>query len=103
MDLSLSLLEIGSNTVIPTKKFIRIEVEPRTRANSVVSAAPPHKSDCIAVGGIVVVDTDRDFLEIHPDTVYSKIATADAAKSLQARALGSVSDSASRSARCVPR
>jgi hypothetical protein len=102
MDLRLSLFAIALDTVIPTKRFIRIEVEPRTRANTEVSATPPRQYDCIEVSGIVVIDTDRNFLEIHPDTGYSRIAGSDSAKRLRALSSERTTGSASLAARCVP-
>ena len=46
--------------------FICIEVEPRTVAHSLCSALVPRKGDLLTVGGVIVIDTDADFLEIHP-------------------------------------
>ena len=102
MDLRLSLFAIALDTLVPTKRFIRIEVEPHTRANTEVSAAPPRQSDCIEVSGIVVIDTDRNFLEIHPDTGYSRIADGDSVKKLRARSSERSTGSEPRAVRCVP-
>jgi len=50
-----------------------ILIEPKTTAHITVDRRPPRKAECVAVGGVVVVDTDADFLEIHPDSDYALI------------------------------
>lgn len=73
MDLRLSSILIGTDSLPDGRHFIRVEVEPKTTAHTAVERRPPRKAECVAVGGVVVVDTDADFLEIHPDSDYALI------------------------------
>lgn len=47
-------------------KFIRIEVEPGTKAHDVCAANPPKQGQKITLSGPVLIDDDGPFLEIHP-------------------------------------
>lgn len=103
MDLHLSLLAISPDTLTPERKFIRIEVEPGTLANRQVTLAPPLRGDCVGIGGIVVIDTDANFLEIHPDTIYQRIARSDSLKKLVRDTTSSIAlDRGPNQRRCMP-
>ena len=56
-------------------KFIRLEVEPGTKAHDVCAAAEVLAGTELAFGGAVVVDTDGPFLEVHPEDDF-RIVTA---------------------------
>ena len=76
-DLHLTEIRIDSVSSWPACRFIRIEVEPRTYAETVVRADPPRRGDVLNVRGVVVIDTDRhQFLEIHPDSGLIIVARA---------------------------
>jgi len=66
IDLALASFVIGGQTASPGR-FIRIEVEPGTRAHDVCAATRVVKGAAVLLSGPVVIDTDGPFLEIHPD------------------------------------
>jgi hypothetical protein len=73
-DITVTRIQIDSAVHTPVRRFIRLEIEPHTWAHGAVSRMRPRSTDSIEVGGVLVIDTDRNFLEIHPDSdliIYS--------------------------------
>jgi len=66
VDLHLSSLCIGT-VIAPRDRYLRLEVEPGTDAHDVCERIPVTSSSQVSFGGVVVVDTDGPFLEVHPD------------------------------------
>lgn len=52
-------------------RFIRIEVEPGTKAHDICDTQLITSSSNLELGGAVVIDKDGPFLEIHPDEDFS--------------------------------
>jgi hypothetical protein len=68
IDLELASFAIGSDRAkVSPSRYLRLEVEPGTRAHALCSAAPVREGDTLFFGGAVVIDGDANFLEIHPD------------------------------------
>ncbi len=68
IDVRLEAFRIGATSAdLEPQKFIRIEVEPGTKAHGVCAATRVLKNMELAFGGAVVVDTDGPFLEVHPE------------------------------------
>jgi hypothetical protein len=51
-------------------RYIRLEVEPGTRAHSVCTQNRPTAQDIIGFSGVVLVDRDGPFYEIHPSRLW---------------------------------
>jgi hypothetical protein len=61
------LLEFEINGVyMPAGRFIRLEVEPRTKAHDLCNGRQLTERDRVSFGGVVLVDSDGPFLEVHP-------------------------------------
>ncbi len=65
VDVALASFVIGASAT-PPDRFIRVEVEPGTRAHDVCRQTRIRKSDLLAFSGFVVIDEDGPFLEVHP-------------------------------------
>jgi hypothetical protein len=66
IDLKLTGLTIGG-LAAPPNRFLRVEVEPKTRAHEVCEESSIAAGTVIEVGGEVVIDNDPPpFPEIHP-------------------------------------
>jgi len=48
-------------------RYLRLEIEPDTAGHEVCATTPPKRGTLLGFGGAIVIDTDADFLEIHPD------------------------------------
>jgi hypothetical protein len=59
-------IEAASAGLTPPK-FIRLEVEPETKAHAVCAGRQVTAGMELSFGGAVVVDTDGPFLEVHPE------------------------------------
>ncbi|HEY6929742.1 MAG TPA: hypothetical protein VJA66_08705 [Thermoanaerobaculia bacterium] len=71
IDVALSSFAIRGNAAGSTPpKFVRIEVEPHTRAHDVCAAQRIAAGTALSFGGPVVIDTDGPFLEVHPDSDF---------------------------------
>jgi hypothetical protein len=57
----------GRPADLSARRYLRLEVEPGTKAHGVCAAAPPKAGSRLEFGGAIVVDRDGPFLEIHPD------------------------------------
>jgi hypothetical protein len=57
----------GSAADLSTPRYLRLEIEPDTKAHDACAKAPPKAGARLTFGGAIVIDTDADFLEIHPD------------------------------------
>lgn len=68
IDVELSALSIGQTpaSLVPPR-YLRLEIEPRTRAHAACAATPVRRGTPLSFGGAVVIDRDANFLEIHPD------------------------------------
>jgi hypothetical protein len=68
------LLEFEINGVyMPAGRFIRLEVEPGTKAHDLCNSRQLTERDKLSFGGVVLVDSDGPFLEVHPrDEFYVK-------------------------------
>ncbi len=51
---------------MPANRYIRLEIEPGTKAHGIASRRQLTEGDKLTFGGIVLVDSDGPFLEIHP-------------------------------------
>jgi hypothetical protein len=71
IDVALEALTVGGETA-PAGRFLRLEVEPGTRAHEVCVKAPVKEGTLVTFGGALVVDTDGPFLEIHPDGEFGE-------------------------------
>lgn len=68
IDVRLEAFWIGSTSADLTRtRFVRLELEPGTRAHKVCAGTRVLKDMELAFGGAVVVDTDGPFLEVHPE------------------------------------
>jgi hypothetical protein len=69
IDVALEELRVGAEGA-PLSRYLRLEVEPGTRAHEVCSKTPVRQGILVTFGGALVIDTDGPFLEIHPDAVF---------------------------------
>jgi len=68
IDVALSEFAIGPLAADPVQPhFLRLEIEPGTLAHRTCAALPLLVGMPLSFGGAIVIDTDADFLEIHPD------------------------------------
>jgi hypothetical protein len=68
IDVAVDELSIGSTPADTTpQRYLRLEVEPDTAAHEICAATPILAGTHLSFGGAIVIDTDADFLEIHPD------------------------------------
>jgi len=68
IDVALDELSAGSMPADPgPQRYLRLEIEPDTAAHEICAATPIVAGTQLAFGGAIVIDTDADFLEIHPD------------------------------------
>ena len=71
IDVRLAEFRIGTTSADLTRaRFLRVEVEPGTKAQEVCAATRVLAGMEIAFGGAVVVDTDGPFLEVHPEEEF---------------------------------
>ena len=71
IDVRLEAFAIGTSSVNSgTYGFIRVEVEPGTKASDVCAETRILAEMRIAFAGAVVVDTDGPFLEVHPEEEF---------------------------------
>ncbi len=71
IDVALSDFAIGSLSAdLSPPRFLRLEIEPETAAHEICGATRVRKDMRLSFGGAVVIDTDEDFLEIHPDREF---------------------------------
>ncbi len=61
-------------------RFIRLEIEPGTRAHEVCSRTSIAAGAMLSFSGPVVVDTDGPFLEIHPDADFAVVKKTQVAR-----------------------
>ena len=66
IDIRLSSVRIGDQTGAPGR-YLRIEVEPGTKAHRVCRKRRVRQGAVVAASGPVVFDKDGPFLELHPD------------------------------------
>ena len=75
IDVRLEGLRIGTESANPAPpKFIRLEIEPKTKAHGVCAATAVREGMPLDFGGAVVIDTDGPFLEVHPDDDFRIVA-----------------------------
>ena len=77
IDVALTAFSVGSLAAdladradvadLSAARFLRLEVEPGTAAHEICAAAPIPAGILLSFGGALVIDTDADFLEIHPE------------------------------------
>ncbi len=71
IDVGLEELRIGTTPAdLASPRFLRVEIEPGTKAHAVCAAARVLAGMRIVFGGAVVVDTDGPFLEVHPEEEF---------------------------------
>jgi hypothetical protein len=71
IDVALDAFAIGGQPA-PGGTFIRIEVEPQTKAHAVCDGSAIRAGAVVRFGGRVLIDTDgQGFLEVHPDQDFS--------------------------------
>ncbi len=72
IDVTLSDFGIGARRAdLSRPLFLRLEIEPGTRAHAVCEAREVREGDVVTFGGAIVIDRDADFLEIHPDADFA--------------------------------
>lgn len=77
IDVALEEFRIGTDTAdLATPRFVRLEVEPDTRAHAICAATAVRAGMQLAFGGAVVVDTDGPFLEVHPEDDFRILAAS---------------------------
>jgi hypothetical protein len=69
IDVALEALRISAEAA-PEGRYLRLEVEPGTRAHEACAEAPVRQGQLVSFGGAVVIDTDGPFLDIHPDEEF---------------------------------
>ena len=75
IDVRLEAFRIGTSSADPAPhKYIRLEVEPDTKAHDVCAATHVLGGMNLAFAGAVVVDTDGPFLEVHPEGDFRIVA-----------------------------
>ena len=57
--------------ILDSPRFLRLEIEPGTRAHEICERNPVAAGAAFSFGGPVVVDTDGPFLELHPDSDFA--------------------------------
>ena len=68
IDVALASFAIGTTPApLTPPKFLRLEVEPETKAHAVCAETRVRQGMLVSFGGAVVVDRDGPFLEVHPD------------------------------------
>ena len=71
IDVRLEEFRIGTSPADLTRaRFLRVEIEPGTKAHEVCAATRVLAGMEIAFGGAVVLDTDGPFLEVHPEEEF---------------------------------
>ena len=71
MDVRLEEFRIGTTSAdLTSARFLRVEVEPGTKAHGVCAATRVLAGMGLAFGGALVVDTDGPFLEVHPEEEF---------------------------------
>jgi len=75
IDVALEAFTIGE-AAAQAGRFVRIEIEPETKAHAVCERTPITEGREIAFGGPIVIDTDGPFLEVHPDAEFSMVSVA---------------------------
>jgi hypothetical protein len=71
IDVALEALTVGGIPA-PEGLYLRLEVEPGTRAHEVCAKAPIKQGTLVTFGGALVIDADGPFLEIHPDGEFGQ-------------------------------
>lgn len=72
IDVALSALSIGSLAAdLSAPRYLRLEIEPGTKAHDTCALTPVKQGMPVSFAGPLVIDTDADFLECHPDTEFS--------------------------------
>jgi hypothetical protein len=75
IDVRLEEFRIGTDAAdLSPPKFVRLEVEPDTKAHDVCAGSKVTAGMRLAFGGAVVVDTDGPFLEVHPEDDFRILA-----------------------------
>ncbi len=68
IDVRLGSFRIGGQSVdLAQPRFLRLEVEPGTKAHAMCAQTSVVEAMALDFGGPVVVDTDGPFLEVHPE------------------------------------
>jgi hypothetical protein len=68
IDVALEAFAIGATVAnLSSPRYVRLEVEPDTKAHEVCAATRVTQGMELSFGGAVVVDTDGPFLEVHPE------------------------------------
>ena len=71
IDVRLEEFRIGTTPANLTRaRFLRVEVEPGTKAHEVCAATRVLAGMGLLFGGAVVVDADGPFLEVHPEEEF---------------------------------
>jgi hypothetical protein len=71
IDVRLERFAVGAEPAgLAEPRFVRVEVEPGTKAHDVCAATRVLAGMGMAFAGAVVVDTDGPFLEVHPEEEF---------------------------------
>lgn len=72
IDVMLSGFQVGGAAAdLSRPLFLRLEIEPDTRAHEACEKHRVREGDVLSFGGAVVIDRDADFLEIHPEEDFA--------------------------------
>ncbi len=72
IDVALASFAVGAVAApLTPPKFLRLEIEPGTKAHAVCAENRVRQGRLLTFGGAVVVDTDGPFLEVHPDDDFA--------------------------------
>jgi hypothetical protein len=81
IDIALEAFAIGSSAAdLSSARYIRLEVEPDTKAHVVCASTRVTAGLGLDFGGAVVVDTDGPFLEVHPEEDFRICPSAGSAR-----------------------
>jgi hypothetical protein len=77
IDLRLEAFAIGATAAeLAAPRYIRLEVEPGTKAHEICASHRVLEGAGLAFGGAVVVDSDGPFLEVHPEDEFQIVPSA---------------------------
>ncbi len=72
IDVALASFAVGAVAAPRTPpKYLRLEIEPGTKAHAVCAGTRVREGMLLSFGGPVVVDTDGPFLEVHPEEDFA--------------------------------
>ena len=86
LDVALEIFDVGGVDA-RYGRFLRLEIEPGTRAHVRCEERPPRDGETVLFGGPIVVDEDGPFLECHPAENFSRELRITSRESMKTTAL----------------